>query len=108
MIDWNKPEERARLIERVGPDRYNELFAEHRRQSIVSTAGGHEIYPVVSGRFGQIFMVSGLTGFSTLAQAETWAHANPTEERGLNDEGETEADFAARKAAFRAAVGRQK
>jgi hypothetical protein len=77
-INWNDPAARFRLIEEVGPKRYNELKAEHMRASTVSTAGGHAIRMVHSSRFGRLFLV-GETGraFSKLAQAETHASKHP-------------------------------
>jgi hypothetical protein len=78
MINWDDPEERFRLIERVGPCRYNELRAAHMRNSIVAEAGGHAIRPVNSERFGRLFIV-GDTGraFSKLTSAEAYARENP-------------------------------
>jgi hypothetical protein len=77
-INWDDPEARFRLIERVGVDRYNELYAEYWRRSVVATVAGHEIRPVTSERFGRLFVV-GDTGraFSILPQAETYARKNP-------------------------------
>jgi hypothetical protein len=79
-IDWNDPAARFRLIDEVGPRRFNELHAEHMRASTVSTAGGHAIRMVHSSRFGRLFLV-GETGraFSKLAQAETHAKKHPKE-----------------------------
>ena len=73
IINWDDPEARAALIERIGPDGYNRLHAEHLQASIVATVAGHKIRTVGS-RFGQLFEV-GNTGcaFSTLEEAESYA-----------------------------------
>jgi hypothetical protein len=70
---WNDPTERARLIDRVGPQEYERLFAEHRKASTMKTVNGHAIRPVQS-RFGRLFAV-GNTGkaFATMPQAEAFA-----------------------------------
>jgi hypothetical protein len=78
VVNWDDPAERFRLIERVGPYRYNELRAEHQRNSIVAEAGGHAIRITMSERFGRLFLV-GETGraFANQAQAETYARKKP-------------------------------
>lgn len=72
-MNWDNPEDRAALIERVGVEEYNRLHAEHRKASVVATVNGHDIRPVGS-RFGRLFMV-GDTGraFSTQPEAEAFA-----------------------------------
>jgi hypothetical protein len=69
-INWDDLAARFRLAKQVGLHRYNELYLEHRRRSVIAAVGGHEIRPV-STRFGRLFAV-GDTGwtFSTQAQAE--------------------------------------
>lgn len=76
-INWDDPTARFHLIERVGPDEYERLQAEHQKKSIVAVVNGHAIRPVDS-RFGQLFNV-GRTGtaFSTLGEAETFAKDQP-------------------------------
>ena len=76
-INWDDSEERARLVEEIGLNAYNEAIAEHIKQSTVATVAGHSIRPVGS-RFGKLWQV-GNTGcaFSTREQAETYARANP-------------------------------
>ena len=76
VINWNDPEERARLSERIGTKAYNEAFAKHIKQSTVATVGGHSIRPVGS-RFGRLWQV-GNTGraFSTREKAEAYARDN--------------------------------
>jgi hypothetical protein len=83
-IDWNDPEARFHLIERVGPEEYTRLHAEHLRRSTVATVGGHAISPMYSERFGRLFVV-GDTGraFSTLPQAATYARKKPRLVSGL-------------------------
>jgi acyl dehydratase len=77
MIDWDDPEARARLIERIGGEAYNRAFEEHLRASVVEIAGGHGLRWVGS-RFGRLVLI-GDTGraFATLAEARSWAEANP-------------------------------
>jgi hypothetical protein len=77
-MNWDDPQERFQLIERVGPYRYNELRAAHMRSASVAEAGGHAIRITMSERFGRLFLV-GETGraFAHQAQAEQWARKNP-------------------------------
>lgn len=76
-MNWDDPAARAHLIERVGADEYNRLFAEHRRASVVATVNGHAIRPIGS-RFGRLYQV-GDTGsaFTTQAAAEKHAEGLP-------------------------------
>jgi hypothetical protein len=77
-MDWDDPAERFRLADRVGPDEYNRLFAEHMRASVVATVNGYDIRPVMSQRFGRIFMVDGTdTGYPGLEQAKDFASRQP-------------------------------
>jgi hypothetical protein len=57
-MDWNDPEARLRLIERVGPTEYNRLLTEHQKKSVVGSCNGYDIRTVGSG-FGTLFMVVG-------------------------------------------------
>jgi hypothetical protein len=77
-IDWNDPAARFCLIAEVGPYRYNDMHAAHRRASIVATVCGHAIRRHVSPLFGRMFMV-GDTGrtFRKQKQAEAHACRNP-------------------------------
>jgi hypothetical protein len=52
-IDWSDPAARHRLIECVGPDEYNRLYAEQMARSTVATVNGHAIHKVQS-RFGKL------------------------------------------------------
>jgi predicted helicase len=69
-MDWDNPEARAELVERVGLQEYNRLFENHREASIVSVVNGYAIRPVMT-RFGQLFLVDGAgQAFFTLKEAE--------------------------------------
>jgi hypothetical protein len=78
-INWDDPEERAKLVESIGLEAYNEALAKHIEQSTVAIVAGHSIRPVET-RFGKLWLV-GNTGraFSTLKQAETWASSDDPE-----------------------------
>jgi hypothetical protein len=80
-IDWDDLATRFRIAEQVGLHRYNELYLEHRRHSVIAVVGGHEIRPI-STRFGRLFAV-GDTGwaFSAQAQAEAYASKHPRNDR---------------------------
>lgn len=76
-MNWDDPEARFRLIERVGVDEYNRQLEEHHRQSIVTTVNGHAIRPVHSQRFGRIYMVGDTNkGHATLEGAILIAKEN--------------------------------
>ena len=72
-IDWTDPAARHRLIECVGPDEYNRLYAEQMASSTVAIVNGHAIRRVQS-RFGKLYQV-GTTGpaFSAFEAAKTFA-----------------------------------
>ena len=72
-IDWNDPDARSRLIERVGPEECDRLHAEQMARSTVAMVNGHAIRKVQS-RFGKLYQV-GTTGtsFSALEAAKTFA-----------------------------------
>ena len=76
-MNWNLAEDRAELIERVGADEYNRLFAKHRKQIVIKTVNGHEIRPTTT-RFGRLFTV-GNTGkaFIFMEEAESFANKTP-------------------------------
>jgi hypothetical protein len=72
-MNWDDPAARARLIERVGIDEYNRLIEEHMEKSIVARVDGYSIRPIVSARFGRIFMIDGANiGFATLERCKEW------------------------------------
>jgi hypothetical protein len=76
---------RSALIERVGIKRYNALFEEHVQQ--ISTVAGHAIRPIVSARFGRIFMVGDTgTGFRTHTEAEAFARKHRENRTGPDDQ----------------------
>ena len=72
-IDWSDPAARHRLIECVGPDEYNRLYAEQMARSTVAIVNGHAIRKVQS-RFGKLYQV-GTTGaaFNAFEAAKTFA-----------------------------------
>jgi hypothetical protein len=72
-IDWSDPAARHRLIECVGPDEYNRLYAEQMASSTVAIVNGHAIRRVQS-RFGKLYQV-GTTGpaFNAFEAAKTFA-----------------------------------
>jgi hypothetical protein len=56
QIDWDDPEQRARLVERVGPVEYERLLRKHFTNSTVTVVNGHRIRPVMS-RFGRLYQI---------------------------------------------------
>ena len=76
-MNWDDPEERARLVERIGLKAYNEAFNKHIEQSTVVIVAGHSIRQIGT-RFGKLWQV-GNTGrsFSSFEKAETYARSNP-------------------------------
>jgi hypothetical protein len=78
QCDWDDPASRARLIESVGAEEYNRLFAEHRRKSVVATVNGYDIRPVLT-RLGRLFAVDGTRqAYTTLKQAKAYAESLKT------------------------------
>ena len=79
-INWDDPEERAKLVERIGVKAYNEAFSRHIKQSSVTKVAGHNIR-LVGSRFGKLWQV-GNTGraFSTRKEAEKYARDNPVDD----------------------------
>lgn len=72
-INWDDPAARARLVERVGISKYNQLFEEHVEKSIVARLDGYSIRPIVSARFGRIFIIDGANiGFRTIERCREW------------------------------------
>jgi len=78
MVDWNDPASRLAHVERVGTEVYNAELQAHLDASIVETVNGYPIRPVVSLRFGRIYMVVGTdTGYATLERARAAAKQLP-------------------------------
>jgi hypothetical protein len=76
-MDWNDPEERAALIERVGPQRYNALQARELNAATIVRVNGFAIREVGS-QFGRLFAVDGTnSAFKTLAEAKAFAEKQP-------------------------------
>jgi hypothetical protein len=79
-MEWSDPAARLALIEKVGPDRYNEMLSDHQKASVIEIVNGHAIRTSAS-RFGKLFIV-GETGraFSTMNEAVAFAgnSAGPT------------------------------
>lgn len=74
-MNWNDPEQRLALVERVGHVEYNRLHAEHMKAIAVATVNGHAIRPVQT-RFGRLFAVGNTAkAFSTFAEAKTFARS---------------------------------
>lgn len=68
-VNWDSPESRLAFLERVGPQAYNQAFAEHRKASVLETVNGREVFPVDSARFGRLFGVSGSGSCFTTIEA---------------------------------------
>jgi hypothetical protein len=76
-LDWDSPEERAQLIERVGVTEYNRLLKRHLKKSVVSKVNGYNIRAVFT-QFGRLFYVVGTDhAFSTQEEAEAFARSRP-------------------------------
>lgn len=76
-MNWDRPEERAELIERVGPAEYNRLHAEHLAATVIKTVNGYPLRYTHS-RFGRLIMVGGANvAFTTLEAAELHASGLP-------------------------------
>jgi hypothetical protein len=81
-MDWDSPEARYELIQRVGITEYNRLILEHHEKSTVATVNGYRIRPVGT-RFGRLFMIDGAAvAFQTLEQATAHAATLPTAKGG--------------------------
>jgi hypothetical protein len=76
-VNGDDPTARAELIERVGPDRYNDALRAHLESITVVTGSGHAIRPT-NTRFGRLFVV-GATGraFPKQSDAEDFARQHP-------------------------------
>jgi hypothetical protein len=55
-MDWDNPDERARLAIRLGPHGYRKAFEEHVKNTTVAIVNGHRIRPVKS-RFGRLYQI---------------------------------------------------
>tara|TARA_R110000868_G_scaffold145660_2_gene365988 strand:- start:2102 stop:2338 length:237 start_codon:yes stop_codon:yes gene_type:complete len=75
MMNWNSPEERLALVERVGVKEYNKQHRQNMEWSVLETINGHSIRQVAT-RFGRLFSV-GATGkaFQTFEAARLFAEA---------------------------------
>lgn len=75
-MDWDNPEERFALVERIGVQAYNKAFEEYVKESTVATVNGHAIRPV-NTYYGQLW-VCGTTdkAFSTIEGAKDYAAKN--------------------------------
>jgi hypothetical protein len=72
-MNWNDPEQRLALIERVGAQEYTRLMWKHHDEITLATINGHRIRPVGS-RFGRLFLVEGTDkAFRTLDEAKDFA-----------------------------------
>lgn len=72
-INWDDPTQRAALAERVGPERYNALHAEHVARSSLAVVNGYRIRPI-NTQFGRLFQIVGTTRAEpTLERAKTYA-----------------------------------
>ena len=74
-MDWNNPEARLALLERVDANEYNRLHSEKMKADTVETVNGHAIHKVQSG-FGQLFAVGATNrAFKTMEEARAFAGA---------------------------------
>lgn len=55
-MNWDDPQERARLMEQVSTAEYHRLLAEHQKQTVIDTVSGHEIRAVAT-RWGRLYAV---------------------------------------------------
>jgi hypothetical protein len=70
-MNWDDPQARLELIERVGIGEYNRLIGEYLRASVISTVNGHPVRRRASA-YGPVYCV-GSVAFSTLDEAERHA-----------------------------------
>jgi len=79
-MDWDDPIARYNLIEKVGPDAYNEAIRKHFRENVIDVVDGHEIRSVSAPPFGTLFSVGSTNkAFRKLDEARTFAAENPLE-----------------------------
>lgn len=75
-MNWDAPEDRAALIEAVGPQEYNRRFLEHVRATSTLT-NGYRIR-AINTRFGRLFQVMGCdVAFREQEEAEAYANQQP-------------------------------
>jgi hypothetical protein len=73
-MNWDDPEERLQLIERVGSGEYNRRLWKRFEKSVVTVVNGHKIRPAYSLRFGRLFLVGGTgSAFATIEEATEFA-----------------------------------
>lgn len=76
-MNWDSPEERFRLADRVGPEEYNRQHAAHLAASVLETVNGYPLRPVAC-RFGRLIAVGGTNAaFSDLDSARRHAESLP-------------------------------
>ena len=76
-MNWDSPEERYALTQRVGITEYNRLFQEHVKESTAAIVNGYRIRPVGS-RFGRLYQVDGAgVAYLKLDEAKAAAAALP-------------------------------
>jgi hypothetical protein len=76
--NFDTPEGRYAAIEALGPERYNEAMAEHRKNSVIKVVAGREFCRIRSSRFGELIAV-GEQAFTTLEAAAQFAQEHPRE-----------------------------
>ncbi len=76
-MNWDSPEERLALLERIGADAYNRALAEHELASTIETVNGYHLR-AVNSRFGPLVAVAG-TGhsFADIERARDFARTRP-------------------------------
>jgi hypothetical protein len=76
--EFETPEGRLALIERVGPAEYNKRLQEYHKQNTLLIVSGYPIRHVYSSRFGYLWMVDGTNhAFLTVEQASAFARSQP-------------------------------
>ena len=85
-IDWDDPESRLALIERVGVEAYNKALEEHWAATAVDNVNGYPIRTVTT-RFGRLFAVVAHTdkafafttkAYTTIDEAREFASRQPS------------------------------
>ena len=72
-MDWDNPQQRLALIERVGSVEYNKLINDFFTASTIKIVNGYRIRPITT-RYGRLYAVHGTTSaFSTAIEAEAYA-----------------------------------
>lgn len=76
-INWDDPEARAELLQRIGPKAFNEAHEANRKASVIEVCNGHELRPVATS-FGRLISVGKtLKAFSTIEAARDFANSTP-------------------------------